>query len=148
MIYLLALLALVAGALIPVQAAANAALSKSLTGGVVASALTLFAVAGTVALAAVAITRTPLPSWNEFRAAPVWSFVGGAIVAIYVLTITFLAPRIGVGTAIAFIVTGQILAALTIDHFGLMRSLQVPINASRALGGVLMIVGAFLALRR
>ena len=73
MIYLLALLALVAGALIPVQAAANAALSKSLTGGVVASALTLFAVAVTVALAAVAITRTPLPSWNEFRAAPVWS---------------------------------------------------------------------------
>ena len=148
MIYFLALLALVAGALIPVQAAANAALSKSLTGGVVASALTLFAVAGTVALAAVAITRTPLPSWNEFRAAPIWSFVGGAIVATYVLTITFLAPRIGVGTAIACIVTGQILAALTIDHFGLMRSLQVPINASRALGGVLMIVGAFLALRR
>jgi len=148
MIYFLALLALVAGALIPVQAAANAALSKSLAGGVVASALTLFAVAGTVVLAAVAITRTPLPSWNELRAAPVWSFVGGAIVAIYVLTITFLAPRIGVGTAIGFIVTGQILAALTIDHFGLMRSLQVPITAGRAFGGMLMIAGAFLALRR
>jgi Protein of unknown function, DUF606. len=53
-----------------------------------------------------------------------------------------------VGTAIAFIVTGQILAALTIDHFGLMRSLQFPLTPGRALGSVLMIVGAFLALRR
>jgi transporter family-2 protein len=148
MIILLALLGLVAGALIPVQAAANAALSKSFSGGVVASALTLFAVAAAVALAAVALTRTPLPSSHELRAAPAWSYVGGVIVAAYVLTITFLAPRLGVGTAIAFIVTGQILAALTIDHFGLMRSLHFPLTAGRALGGALMIVGAFLALRR
>ncbi|CAN5892763.1 hypothetical protein BH24GEM1_BH24GEM1_13770 [soil metagenome] len=40
------ILALVVGALIPVQAAANAALSRSILGNVVAAALTLFAVAG------------------------------------------------------------------------------------------------------
>ena len=43
---LLWLLAFVAGALIPVQAAANAALSKSIHGNVPFSALILFAVAG------------------------------------------------------------------------------------------------------
>src|SRR5262245_40806971 len=148
MIYLLALLALVAGALIPVQAAANAALSKSLTGGVAASALTLFAVAGTVALAAVAITRTPLPSWNEFRAAPVWSFVGGAIVATYVLTITFLAPRIGVGTAIAFTVPEQILQPLRSDHSALMRPFKFPSTASVDLVAVLMTAAPFFPCRR
>jgi transporter family-2 protein len=53
-----------------------------------------------------------------------------------------------VGTAIALIVTGQIAAALAIDHFGLLRSLTFPLTMSRVAGAVLMVVGAFLALRR
>jgi len=65
-----------------------------------------------------------------------------------VFTITFLSPRLGVGTAIALIVTGQIFAALTIDHFGLMRSIVVSLTPTRLAGAALMIAGAFLALRR
>jgi bacterial/archaeal transporter family-2 protein len=148
MTLLLGLLALVAGALIPVQAAANAALSKSLQGSVGYAALTLFAVAGATTIAAIALIPGSAPSWGQFRAAPAWSFIGGAIVAMYVLTITFLAPRLGVGAAISLIVTGQILAALLIDHYGLMRSLQFPLTTGRLAGAALMIVGAFLALRR
>ncbi len=72
----------------------------------------------------------------------------GLIVALYVLTITFLAPRLGVGTAVALIVTGQVLDALLIDHFGLLRSLTFPLTAARLAGAVLMIAGVFLALRR
>jgi transporter family-2 protein len=149
MTLLLGLLALVAGALIPVQAAANAALSKSLQGNVGYAALTLFAVAGAATtIAAIVLIPSSAPSWGQFRAAPAWSFIGGAIVAVYVLTITFLAPRLGVGAAISLIVTGQILAALLIDHYGLMRSLQFPLTPGRLAGAALMIVGAFLALRR
>jgi transporter family-2 protein len=84
----------------------------------------------------------------DLREAPWWSFSGGLIVAFYVLTITFLAPRLGVGTAIALIVTGQVLAALTIDHFGLLRSLTVSLTPTRMVGAILMVVGVFLALKR
>ena len=59
-----------------------------------------------------------------------------------------MSPRLGVGTAIALIVTGQSFAALTIDHFGLMRSLVVSLTPTRLAGAALMIAGAFLALRR
>ncbi len=90
----------------------------------------------------------PFPSVAELRAAPWWSYTGGLIVAFYVFTITFLAPRLGVGTAIALIVTGQIAAALAIDHFGLLRSLTFQLTMSRVAGAVLMVGGAFLALRR
>jgi transporter family-2 protein len=45
-------------------------------------------------------------------------------------------------------VTGQIFAALTIDHFGLMRSIVVSLTPTRLAGAALMIAGAFLALRR
>ena len=126
---LLWLLALVSGALIPVQAAANAALSRSIHGNIPFAAGTLFLVA-------------------DLRGAPWWSYTGGVIVAFYVFTITFLAPRLGVGTAIALIVTGQVLGALTIDHFGLLRSLTVPLNPARLGGATLIVIGVYLALRR
>jgi transporter family-2 protein len=145
---LLWLLALVAGALIPVQAAANAALSKSIQGNVPFAALTLFVVAGVVTAAGALLAGGPIPTAAALRAAPWWSYVGGLIVAFYVFTITFLAPRLGVGTAISLIVTGQVVAALTIDHFGLLRSLTFPLTPVRLAGAVLMTAGVFLALRR
>ena len=145
---LLWVLALGSGALIPVQAAANAALSRTLHDNVPFAALTLFVVASAVSIVAVLVTGSSMPPLDELLAAPWWSYVGGVIVAGYVLTITFLAPRLGVGTAIALIVTGQVVAALTIDHFGLMRSLTFALTPSRAIGATMMIAGAFLALRR
>jgi transporter family-2 protein len=145
---LLGLLALVSGALIPVQAASNAALSRTLQGNVPFAAMTLFFVAFVAAALVVALSAEGLPSFGELREAPWWSYSGGPIVAFYVLTITFLAPRLGVGNAIALIVTGQVVAALAIDHFGLMRSLVFHLTPMRVLGAALMIAGVFLALRR
>jgi bacterial/archaeal transporter family-2 protein len=145
---LLWLLALVAGALIPVQAAANAALSKSIHNNVPFAAMILFIVAGVATALVLIIAGVPVPKLAELGRAPWWSYLGGAIVAFYVFTITFLAPRIGIGPAISLVVTGQILAALTIDHFGLLWSLVFPLTPVRAAGAVLMIAGAFLALRR
>jgi transporter family-2 protein len=145
---LLWLLALAAGALIPIQAAANAALSKSIQGNVPFAALTLFVVAGVATAAVALLARSPLPPAVILRAAPWWSYLGGFIVAFYVLSITFLAPRLGVGTAISLIVAGQIVAALTIDHFGLLRSPTFPLTPVRLVGAVLMAIGVFLALRR
>lgn len=145
---LLALLALASGALIPVQAASNAALARVVQDNVPFAATTLFLVAFAVSAAALFVSGQGLPATSELGQAPWWSYAGGPIVAFYVLTITFLAPRLGVGNAIALIVTGQVLAALAIDHFGLLRSLVFPLTLTRLLGGALMIIGVFLALRR
>ena len=147
-ISMLWLLALAAGALIPVQAAANAALSKSIGGNVPFAALTLFIVAVMATVVGTLLTGQQVPSAAALRSAPWWGYIGGLIVAFYVFTITFLAPRLGVGTAISLIVTGQVMAALTIDHFGLLRSLTFPLTPPRILGAALMTLGAFLALRR
>jgi transporter family-2 protein len=145
---LLWLLALIAGALIPVQAAANAGLSRSIHDNVPFAAMMLFIIAGMATAAAMVLTGSSIPRVAELSRAPWWSYLGGLIVAFYVLTITFLVPRIGVGTAIALIVTGQIMAALAIDHFGLLRSLTFHLTLTRSVGAALMITGAFLALRR
>src|SRR3954469_17863010 len=131
-VLLLWALALAAGALIPVQAAANAALARSLGGSVPAAALVLFAVAAATAGAALAVGRPA--DWAGLSAAPPWAFAGGLIVAAYVLTITFLVPRLGVGAAVTLIVAGQIAGALAVDHFGLLRAPVAPLTLPRALG--------------
>ncbi len=141
-------MAVISGALIPVQAASNAALARVIGGNVPFAALTLFIVASVATAAVVVVSGRGMPDVATLKAAPWWSFSGGFIVAFYVFTITFLSPRLGVGTAIALVVAGQILAALTIDHFGLMRSLVFTLTPARVTGAALMILGAFIALRR
>jgi transporter family-2 protein len=141
-------LALVSGALIPVQAASNAALSRAIGTNVPFAALTLFLLAALATGLAMIVAGKGLPSAAALKEAPWWSFSGGPIVAFYVFTITFLSPRLGVGTSIALIVAGQVLSALAIDHFALLRSLSFALTPTRAVGAALMIVGAFLALRR
>jgi transporter family-2 protein len=145
---LLWLMGVASGALIPVQAASNAALSRTIGDNVPFVAFALFLVAAAAAGIAVLGGGRALPAAGELAAAPWWSYSGGFIVAFYVFTITFLSPRLGVGTAIALVVAGQVMSALAIDHFGLMRSLTFALTPTRLLGAALMIVGVFLALRR
>lgn len=144
--WLLAALALGVGALIPIQAATNAAMSKAL-GGISYASLVLFGVGLVVVLAWLLISQAAMPPAAAFRAAPVYGWLGGFIVAAYVLSITFLAPRLGVGNAICFIVTGQIFAAVLIDHFGLFGAQVQTLSWQRAAGIALMIAGLFLAKR-
>jgi transporter family-2 protein len=141
---LLPCMAICAGALIPVQAAANASLSKSID-SVLYSALMLFVVGLVFISSFLLVNRAPFPGMAAFATAPAYSYVGGLIVATYVLSITYLAPRMGVGNAICFIVTGQIIVAVLIDHFGLLGASTSAINLSRCAGVTLMITGLFLA---
>lgn len=62
---LLWLLALAAGTLIPVQAAANAVLSKSIHGNVPFAALTLFVVAGATTVAAFFLSAASSRLWRS-----------------------------------------------------------------------------------
>src|SRR4051812_27546552 len=110
------ILALVTGALIPIQAATNALFSRSI-GNPFITGLMVFIVGLLGMLLFILFTRTALPSVQQLTSAPISGYLGGLIVATYVIMITVLAPRIGVGPAIGLIVTGQILCAVAIDHF-------------------------------
>jgi transporter family-2 protein len=142
----LSALAVVVGALIPVQAATNAAMSRAI-GSVAITSLALFAIGFVVVAVWAIVIREPLPSLETLRHVPAYSYFGGFIVASYVLAITFLAPRLGVGNAIRLVVTGQIAAAVIIDHLGAFGAVVQRLTLGRAIGAVLMIVGLILARR-
>jgi bacterial/archaeal transporter family-2 protein len=143
---LLGALAVIVGALIPVQAATNAAMSRAI-GSVVITSLALFAIGFVVVAAWAIVIRVPLPSLEALRHVPAYGWLGGFIVASYVIAITFLAPRLGVGNAIRLVVTGQIVAAVIIDHVGAFGAVVQRLTMARAMGVVLMIIGVILARR-
>jgi transporter family-2 protein len=144
---LFAALAIITGALIPVQAATNAAFSKSI-GNPYITALSVFSIGLASIIVFLLATRTPLPSFGKLTAAPLFSYAGGLIVATYVVMITILTPRLGVGAAIGLIVTGQILCAVLIDHFGMLNAAVKPITLTRLLGMLLMIAGVYMVMKK
>ena len=50
--------------------------------------------------------------------APWWSWIGGLFGATYGLTAILLASRMGAATLTALVVTGQLICAVVLDHFG------------------------------
>lgn len=140
-------LALITGALIPIQASTNAAFSKSI-GNPLTTGVMVFVV-GFLAMVIVSIAmKVPIPTTQQLSSAPWYGYAGGIIVASYVVMITVLVPRIGVGTAIALIVTGQILCAVIIDHFGLFSVQVRTVNVSRVAGILLMIAGIYFVMKK
>lgn len=141
------LLALLTGALIPIQAATNTVFSKAI-GNTLVTGLVVFAMGLLSMIVVMLVTRTPLPTTARLSAAPVYSYLGGLVIAVYVVVITIITPRIGVGSAIGLIVTGQILCAVLIDHFGLLHVATRPADIKRIAGVLMMIGGIYLVMSK
>jgi len=132
---------LAAGIGIPILAALNAALGRTIGSPAVAASV-LFVVAFLTAVI-VALATNP-QAISKVAAAPKHLFLGGVLIAFYVLTITWIAPIIGVGNAVFFVLIGQLIAAAAIDHFGLFGANVTPLSATRASGIAVMAIGVFL----
>ncbi len=137
-----ALTMLAAGIGIPILAALNAQLGMRI-GSPVAAAAILFCVAFTGAGIAV-VLHGPAPLALAVNA-PKYLFLAGLLVLFYVLSITWVAPRFGVGNAVFFVLLGQLVSAAVIDHFGLFGARLNPLTLNRTLGIALMSAGVFLA---
>ena len=135
---------LAAGIGIPILAALNAALGVRL-GSPAGAAAILFVVAFLCSLTVLAFTGPK--AVLGAAAAPRHLFLAGVLVAFYVLSITFVAPKFGVGNAVFFVLLGQLISAAAIDHFGLFGARLSPLSLTRASGIALMALGVFVTQR-
>lgn len=133
-----ALVMLAAGVGIPVLAALNARLGANI-GGPAAAATVLFAVA--FATAAAAMLLTGPGALARVAGQPPHLFLAGLLIAFYVLSITWIAPRFGIGNAVLCVLMGQMLSAAAIDHFGLFGARIVPLSGLRVAGLLTMSAG-------
>ena len=140
-------LALVAGAVLPVQGAVNAQLRAELdapaTVGafsfLVATAAMVLVLAGSMALAGASAPRTA-----PLRRLPWWGWLGGLSGASYVTAVFLLIPEIGTAPTIALTVAGQQVASLLVDRYGLFRLPRRPLPAVRLAGVATLLVGVAL----
>ena len=132
---------LAAGIGIPVLAAMNAALGRHLGAPMLAGAVLL--AVGFLTASVVALITGP-GALVKLASAPRHLLLAGFLLAFYVLSITAIAPKFGVGNAIFFVLVGQLLSAATIDHFGLFGAQPVQLSWSRLCGLLLMATGVVL----
>jgi transporter family-2 protein len=142
----LVLVALVAGAALPVQAGVNAALGRY-AGRPEWAAFVSFAI-GLAGLAAwVVLRRTPPPTGATLAGAPGYAWTGGLIGAFYVTAIVYLTPRLGVAPTLVLTVAGQMATALLLDQWGAFGLPVRPISGTRVVGAALLVVSVLLIRR-
>lgn len=139
-----ALIMFAAGLGIPVLAALNAALGRHL-GAPATAACILFAV-GLIASLIVS-TAAGSKGWDAVASAPKHTFLAGLLVAFYILSVTWIAPRFGIGNAIFFVLVGQMVSAAIVDRFGLFGAPVQDLTTARLAGVGCMILGVFLTQR-
>lgn len=141
--WLLAWLALVAGTCIPTQAGINARLSLWARSPVLAAGISFLV--GTLALAGYLLaSRFPLPPLRSAAEQPWWLWSGGVLGAFFVAVTIYLAPRLGAANMLAWVLTGQMTAAMFLDHFGLLGYPLHPFSAGRAAGVLLLVAGVLM----
>jgi transporter family-2 protein len=79
---------------------------------------------------------------------PAWMWIGGLMGLTVVGAITFAQPRIGATATIGILIAGQLVMGAVIDRFGLFGVEQIAISTPRAVGIVLLGIGAGLSLVR
>jgi transporter family-2 protein len=82
---------------------------------------------------------------TKLRTVPLYLHVAGIISAFFIVGTTFLVPKIGARTFFILLVSGQILMAIAISHFGLLESPQDPVTIKKVAGAFLVIAGAVLS---
>ena len=132
--------AVVAGALVPLQAGSNAELGRAL-GHPLWATLVSLAVSMLIVVPILLAMRVPLPAVGELGRLPVWVWFGGITGAVYVSAALILVPRVGATSFIVCVVAGQLIASLLLDYFGWMNLPVREIGVGRLVGVALVLAG-------
>lgn len=144
--YVYIILAFLTGIAISVQAGVNANLRQSLTNPVLAAAIS-FGTGFFSLLIMLLASGASIPPLETMRQVSWWKWTGGIIGAVYVTTVIVSVPKIGTANLVSLSVAGQLLAAVVLDHYGLMGFALHPANGWRLLGMALIVGGVLLVVR-
>lgn len=145
-VYFLMLLGVVAGSMMPTQAALNNKLATTMDSPILA-ALVSFLVGAVGLLVYSVATGESLGNILLIKDAPPAAWFSGLMGAFYVAAAVIMVPRLGVAMTFSLIIAGQMLVTLVIDHFGLLGVPVKEVSLVRV-AGVLLITGGVILIRR
>ena len=140
----LSLLAMGAGAAITVQATMNAQLGVLLKSSMLGTSIAfLFSCVFTIL--AMMLWSKQYPQLTDMKAVPLYLwFSGGALSAFGVGMFYYLIPKMGVASMMSYALSGQIIVATIISHFGWFDLPLKPINLLKISGIIALIVSVLL----
>jgi len=144
--YLYLFLALLAGALVPPQAATNSKMAAFVDNPILSAFISF--IVGTAALFLyIVISGIPLGNLLSAKEAPAIAWIGGLLGAFFVAAAVILVPKLGVAMTFSAMIAGQMLVTLIIDHFGLLGLPVKEISIPRVAGAILIASGVVLIRR-
>ncbi|MCP1386809.1 DMT family transporter [Corynebacterium sp. TA-R-1] len=134
------LIALLIGAIIPIQTAANSRLRMAVGNRPIVSALISFSIALAVSILITAVVRgNPVPQFAV--APPWWAWLGGCFGCLFIIGNILLFQKLGPVQTVVLTILGQVTMGLAIDQFGLFRAKQVDVTAMRLVGALVVLLG-------
>lgn len=139
MIAVLLASALMIGGLLAVQASANLQLTKVVGTPYGAATLQLWVAAGL--LGTLAVATGTFVALTRLGDVPAWYLLGGLASPLYITSGILLFPRIGALAAGGLFVTGQMLASIALDGFGLFGIARQTLDAGTLVGSAAVLAG-------
>ena len=140
------LMAALVGAGITSQVGMKATVRMTIGSPVLAAIVNFVVGLSALVLLAVASGARVVP--GSVAAVPAWAWFGGLLGATYVAATTVLGPKLGAASFLALTLAGQMLAALLVDHYGVIGFPQSPLTPTRLVGTALLVAGVLLIMRR
>ncbi len=141
--YLTALLIVLSGAGLAIQAATNARMSAVVQAPVL-SALLNFAVGGVLLAGLVVAGTFGRGNLSAATDAPWWAWTGGIFGAIWVTAAIVAVPKVGTAVAFGAVIFGQLVGAMLLDTYGLLGVPRIPLDPWRLVGATLLFVGTLM----
>ena len=85
-----------------------------------------------------------LTQWKQL---PWYTLVAGAFGLVVISAVSYMIPRVGVAAAIITIVAGQLLVSTILDQYGWLGATVRPVDGSRAIGLLVVLVGVWLTVK-
>lgn len=137
------ILPVLAGMTIAVQSGINAQLRVAVNNPMLAAFISFLG--GTVVLAAILLfSKQAIPSLATFGTISWYKFMGGLLGVFVVTNAIVSVQQIGAANMYVLIVGGQLLAALIMDHFGVLGLRQNPVTLQKLLGILFLFAGVYL----
>jgi len=141
---LFSLLAFLSGAAIATQASLNAQLGSLLKNPLLATCVA-FSSSIFFTLLAVGVYTKDYPTKEILRTVPVYLWFSGGILSAFGISMFYiLIPKMGVGTMMSYALTGQLMVAVIVGHYGWFDLPINPITPGRFAGVVALILGVIL----
>jgi transporter family-2 protein len=137
------LIALLMGITMAIYLPMNSLVSRYL-GSSIAATVTFFAVALLTA-ALILLLSGESDAITKIGHVPKYLYLSGFISAFMIIGTTFLIPKIGARLFFILLISGQILMAIVVSHFGILASPRDPMTLKKILAAGLVVAGAFLS---